>query len=190
MRVAVLTPQVLSLVSGAYYTYVFHSYTKSDSDEWSTLKSHYAAGCVQPSSVLNRLMLMLKYMMLSARSGLMSIVTMALAFFRPFDTAANPIRSYEMCGQIGVVSSVLLSVGPGATILKVLKTGNTSSMPFYQSLLAWLNNIGWTSYGWFVSRDPLAWGPNLLGLFFTTCQMLAFAMYGVQRLEKQEDKKP
>ena len=45
VRVAVLTPQVLSLVSGAYYTYVFHSYTKSGSEEWSTLKSHYAAGC-------------------------------------------------------------------------------------------------------------------------------------------------
>jgi hypothetical protein len=141
----------------------------------------------------------------------MSIVTLALAVMRPFDTAANPIRSYEMCGQIGVISSVLLSVGPGATILKVLKSGDTSTMPFYQSLLAWLNNIGWTSYGWFVSRDPLAWGPNLLGkftgnlslmhgrvltrclcvpgLFFTTCQMLAFAMYGVQRLENKDEKK-
>jgi hypothetical protein len=31
-----------------------------------------------------------------------------------------------MCGQIGVVSSVLLSIGPGATIFRVLATGNTS----------------------------------------------------------------
>ena len=47
----------------------------------------------------------------------------------------------QMCGQIGVVSSVLLSIGPGATIFRVLATGNTSSMPFYQSLLAFLNNM-------------------------------------------------
>jgi hypothetical protein len=47
--------------------------------------------------------------------------------------------------------------------------------------------MGWTAYGWFVSRDPLAWGPNMLGLFFTSCQMLAFALYGVQRLEVQAE---
>lgn len=49
VRIAVLTPQVLSLVSGAYYTYVFHAYTKSGSEEMSTLKRHYAAGCVRQS---------------------------------------------------------------------------------------------------------------------------------------------
>jgi hypothetical protein len=32
----------------------------------------------------------------------------------------------------------------------------------------------------------LAWGPNLMGLFFTTCQMLAFAMYGVQTIDDQK----
>ena len=159
-----LTPQILSLIGGTYYTVVYHAHTEKGSAEQKTLYKHYLCG------------------------GLMSAVTLALAVFRPFDSAASPIRSYEMCGQIGVISSVLLSVGPGATILSVLRSGDTSSMPFYQSLLAFLNNIGWTAYGWFVSRDPLAWGPNLLGLFFTTCQMLAFAMYGVQRLEKKDDK--
>ena len=163
--ITMLTPQVLSLLGGTYYTYVFAQYTKKGSTEDKTLKRHLLVG------------------------GLMSAVTLFLAVVKPLDTIANPLRSYELCGQIGVLSSVLLSVGPGATIFQVLRTGNTSSMPFYQSLLAFLNNIGWTSYGWFVSRDPLAWGPNLLGLFFTTCQMLAFAMYGVQTLEKKEDEK-
>lgn len=157
-----LTPQILSLISGAYYTGVFHAYTKAGEPAMKTLKQHYFAG------------------------GLMSAVTLGLAVFRPFDSPAYPIRSYTMCGQIGVVSSVLLSIGPGATIFRVLATGNTSSMPFYQSLLAFLNNMGWTAYGWFVSRDVLAWGPNLMGLFFTTCQMLAFAMYGVQTIDDQK----
>ena len=74
--ITMLTPQVLSLVSGAYYTFVFHQYTKSGSDEKKTLNSHYIAG------------------------GLMSAVTLALAIIRPFDTVANPIRSYELCGQV------------------------------------------------------------------------------------------
>lgn len=50
--VAVLTPQVLSLVSGAYYTYVYHAYTKANTEEMTTLKRHYLVGCVKPTRVL------------------------------------------------------------------------------------------------------------------------------------------
>lgn len=158
-----LTPQLLSFFLGAYYTVVFGKYSKKGSEEAGTLKKHCVVG------------------------GLMSAVTLGLATFRPLDAPSAPLRSYETCGWIGVVSSILLSIGPGATIFRVLASGNTSSMPFYQCLVAWINNMGWTAYGWFVSRDPLAWGPNMLGLFFTSCQMLAFALYGVQRLEVQAE---
>lgn len=42
-----LTPQILSLISGAYYTGVFHAYTKAGEPAMKTLKQHYFAGCAK-----------------------------------------------------------------------------------------------------------------------------------------------
>eukprot|EP01047_Picozoa_sp_COSAG01_P038412 COSAG01_NODE_3115_length_6565_cov_23.371172_4_plen_313_part_00 len=91
-----LTPQLLSFFLGAYYTAVFGKYSKKGSEEAGTLKKHCVVG------------------------GLMSAVTLGLATFRPLDAPSAPLRSYETCGWIGVASSILLSIGPGATIFRVL----------------------------------------------------------------------
>ena len=144
-------------IFGVFYTAHFAAHSKRG-----TLRHHYVVG------------------------GAVSAAVAALAFFRPFDTAARPLLSFQLCGCTAVLGSILLAWSPAATIAEVLRSGDTSSMPVAQSVVAWLNAIMWTCYGVFVARDFVAWLPNTLGFALTTVQLITFARFGVGSMATKE----
>eukprot|EP01038_Epipyxis_sp_PR26KG_P007885 gene7885-10701_t len=86
--------------------------------------------------------------------------------------------SVQLLGLIGCVLAIILSGSPLAVVKTVIAEKSTASMPFTTSLVMWLNNFSWMSYGALVAHDPLIWGPNLFGFVLASCQMLLFAIYG------------
>lgn len=81
-------------------------------------------------------------------------------------------------GLIGCIMSVLMSGSPLAVINTVIKEQSTASLPFWTSLVTWLNSLSWVAYGYFVARDPMILMPNTLGLLLGSVQMALFAVYG------------
>ncbi len=84
----------------------------------------------------------------------------------------------NILGYIGVVMAVLLMGSPLATLGTVLKEKSTAALPFYPSLMTFFNALSWSLYGLLVSKDPLIYGPNLLGLILAVIQLLLFVIFG------------
>ena len=84
----------------------------------------------------------------------------------------------NILGYIGVVMAVLLMGSPLATLGTVLKEKSTAALPFYPSLMTFFNALSWSLYGLLVSKDPLIYGPNLLGLLLAIVQLLLFVIFG------------
>jgi len=84
----------------------------------------------------------------------------------------------DLLGYIGVVMAVLLMGSPLATLGTVLKEKSTAALPFYPSLMTFFNALSWSLYGLLVSKDPLIYGPNLLGLILAIIQLLLFVVFG------------
>ena len=81
-------------------------------------------------------------------------------------------------GMLGSVIAVMVSGSPLAVIRTVVLDKSTAALPFLTSFIAWLNNICWVCYGYFLAGDILIYGPNLVGLTLTTTQMGLFIVYG------------
>lgn len=88
------------------------------------------------------------------------------------------LGAVQAVGLIGCALSVGLSGSPLAVISTVLRDKSTESLPFSTSFLTWLNNLSWLCYGIFSAKDPVIYGPNILGFALATAQMLLFLKYG------------
>jgi hypothetical protein len=85
----------------------------------------------------------------------------------------------QIIGLMGCALSVMMSGSPLAVINTVLKEKSTAALPFWTSLVTWLNTFSWVLYGWIVAHDSMILLPNLLGLLLASLQMALFAIYGV-----------
>ena len=107
-------------------------------------------------------------------------------------TAYLAFRSdYTSIGLLGCAISIIVSGSPLAVMRTVIAEKSTASMPFTTSLVMWVNNLSWFCYGYFISNDPMVYGPNFLGLALSSTQMVLFGIYGIQTNDytKDEDKK-
>ena len=84
----------------------------------------------------------------------------------------------DILGLIGCFLSVMLSGSPLVVIKDVVKSKDTSALPFGISCVLFLNSLSWMTYGYFVASDPFIYGPNALAFILTSIQMSLFALYG------------
>lgn len=81
-------------------------------------------------------------------------------------------------GLVGVFVSILLMGSPLSTVSVVLKERRTDSMPFATSLMAFLNSLSWSLYGYMVVDDPILWLPSAIGFLLSSFQLMLFGIYG------------
>ena len=81
-------------------------------------------------------------------------------------------------GLVGVFVSILLMGSPLSTVSIVLKERRTDSMPFATSLMAFLNSLSWSLYGYMVVDDPILWLPSAIGFILSSFQLMLFGVYG------------
>jgi len=62
------------------------------------------------------------------------------------------------------------------TVMEVIETRSTESMPFFSSFFAFLNSLVWTYYGTKIAKDKMISIPNQVGLGMTGLQMLVYAI--------------
>lgn len=91
----------------------------------------------------------------------------------------------QMIGLIGCLLSIILSGSPLAVIKTVITEQSTAALPFYTSLITWLNNFSWICYGYLIADDPLIYYPNMLGFTLSSLQMVLFVRYGFPK--KRDD---
>lgn len=84
-----------------------------------------------------------------------------------------------LIGTIGCALAVATCGSPLATIRTVIQDESTESMPFFTSLMFWFNALSWSSYGLFVSKDVMIYGPNLIGLALASIQMAMYVLFGM-----------
>lgn len=89
------------------------------------------------------------------------------------------MKKFYMVGLLGACLSISVSGSPLAVIRTVLREKSTAAMPFWTSAITWLANISWIAYGLIIARDPIIWVPNIVGLVFSSTQMLLFLRYGI-----------
>jgi hypothetical protein len=64
------------------------------------------------------------------------------------------------------------------TIVQVIETRSTDSMPFFTSFFGFLNSLCWTYYGTKIAKDKMISIPNQIGLGVTGLQMLVYIAFG------------
>ncbi len=97
----------------------------------------------------------------------------------------------QMIGLIGCALSIILSGSPLAVVKTVIKEKSTAALPFWTSLVTWINNFSWICYGYFIANDKLIYLPNLLGFTLSSIQMLLFLKYpSIPTLHKDIISKP
>lgn len=101
----------------------------------------------------------------------------AAAIIITFCTLAS--TSTTAIGSIGCALAVATIGSPLATITTVVRDRSTETMPFITSLMMWLNSLSWLSYGLFISKDVMIYGPNAVGLFLASIQMAMYVKYGM-----------
>jgi solute carrier family 50 protein (sugar transporter) len=84
----------------------------------------------------------------------------------------------KIVGMVGCSMAVLFMGSPLAVMRSVIREKSTASLPFFTSLIIWLNALSWFLYGRLVADDELVWVPNALGLLLATVQLGLFAVYG------------
>jgi uncharacterized protein with PQ loop repeat len=87
----------------------------------------------------------------------------------------------SLVGLAGCLLSVAVSGSPLAVVNTVILEKSTSSLPFWTSLITWVNNFSWVGYGCFVTHDIMLILPNCLGAALASLQMLLFCVYGFDR---------
>ncbi len=86
----------------------------------------------------------------------LNIVTIAVILFVFFLAYGN---DYDSIGKVGCILSVVVSGAPLAVIRTVIRDKSTASIPFSSSAFMWVNNIGWTAYGYCIAHDVMIYGP-------------------------------
>ena len=71
--------------------------------------------------------------------------------------------------------SVMYCSAPLASVLEVIRTRDTKSLPFYLILATVLMTASWCCYGLIIG-DTFVIVPNLLGFTIATFQLLLFAI--------------
>lgn len=85
----------------------------------------------------------------------------------------------NLIGSIGCGLAVVVMGSPLATLSTVIKSKSTAAMPFTTSFMGFCNSLSWSAYGLLVAKDVMIYGPNIVGLFLSSLQMLLFAMFGL-----------
>jgi len=87
----------------------------------------------------------------------------------------------EMClnilGTAGAGTAVVLLSSPLVALGNVIKSKDSSSMPWQVSLGMFVNASVWTIFGWTVVDDPFVWAPNGLGAAASAVQLAVIAKY-------------
>ena len=78
-------------------------------------------------------------------------------------------------GLLCATMSVMYCSAPLATVLEVVRTRNTKSLPFYLILATVLMTTSWTCYGLIIG-DTFVIVPNMLGCAISTFQLMLFAI--------------
>jgi len=106
---------------------------------------------------------------LYAGASLIVLVSTLLAF----------VGNYNLIGSIGCGLAVVVMGSPLATLKTVIQSRSTAALPFPTSFMGFCNSLSWSAYGLLVANDVMIYGPNLVGLFLSSIQMLLFAVFGL-----------
>lgn len=102
-----------------------------------------------------------------------------LSFFvLSLTTFAGVKRLPKVVGVLACVLTIALAGSPLAVIKTVISEKSTASLPFGVSVGSFTNSLGWFCYGWFLTKDPFVYMPQLLGLLLTGLQLALFVVYG------------
>jgi solute carrier family 50 protein (sugar transporter) len=99
----------------------------------------------------------------------------------------NRVGDSKSLGLMGCVLSIVVSGSPLAVIRTVIKDKSTASLPFFTSIITWINNLSWVLFGLVVVHDPYIYVPNILGFVLSSLQMILFLIYGMPPLSKKGD---
>ena len=78
-------------------------------------------------------------------------------------------------GLLCASMSVLYCSAPLASVVEVVRTRDTKSLPFYLILATVLMTASWTCYGLIIG-DTFVIVPNILGCAISTFQLMLFAI--------------
>jgi solute carrier family 50 (sugar transporter) len=94
-------------------------------------------------------------------------------------TLLASMGNYNLIGSIGCGLAVIVMGSPLATLKTVIQSRSTAALPFPTSFMGFCNSLSWSAYGLLVANDVMIYGPNLVGLFLSSIQMLLFAVFGL-----------
>jgi uncharacterized protein with PQ loop repeat len=116
------------------------------------------------------------------------ILSLMLTIFSTLVSVILTINKAERTiGIIGCILSIIVSGSPLAVVNTVINEKSTASLPFLTSLIMWINNFCWLSYGILIANDPLIYLPNILGFTLSSIQMLLFIVYGFPKKSDDYD---
>ena len=81
--------------------------------------------------------------------------------------------------------SVLYCAAPLASVVTVIRTRSTESLPFYLILATMAMTASWTLYG-FIIEDTFVILPNLLGCLIASGQLLLFIVYNSSNIKPEK----
>ena len=81
--------------------------------------------------------------------------------------------------------SVLYCAAPLASVVTVVRSRSTESLPFYLILATIAMTGSWTLYG-FIIKDMFVILPNLLGCLIASGQLLLFVIYKSSNIKPEK----
>ena len=88
-------------------------------------------------------------------------------------------------GLLSCCMSVLYCAAPLASVVTVIRTRSTESLPFYLILATMAMTASWTLYG-FIIEDTFVILPNLLGCLIASGQLLLFIVYNSSNIKPEK----
>ncbi|KAF1328196.1 Mtn3-like protein, partial [Globisporangium splendens] len=95
-------------------------------------------------------------------------------------TNQSRIKVTDWSGYIAVVVSLVLNVSPFETVVKVIKTKSSSSIPIWLSAAGVVSNALWVVYG-FIDDDMIVAIPNTCWTAFGVVQVALYVAYSSKK---------
>jgi solute carrier family 50 protein (sugar transporter) len=89
------------------------------------------------------------------------------------------LRWMDLLGFFCMCFAIALYASPLTTLYTVLQDRSTESIPFAFSLIAWVSAIVWLLYGVYAVGDIWISIASIIGIVFTSFQLILFGVYGL-----------
>jgi 4-hydroxybenzoate polyprenyltransferase len=86
---------------------------------------------------------------------------------------------FGLLGFFCMCFAIALYASPLSTLYTVLQDHSTESVPFAFSVIAWISAIVWLLYGVYAANDIWISIPSIIGIVFTSLQLMLFGIYGL-----------